>query len=61
MDQLNLSFMICLIFRFIMLVCLTVLIVNLYINIDMFSPDSKKVNIEELIQKYDEGDGHSSV
>ena len=36
-----------------MFICLSILIITLYFNIDQFSPESKTVKLEELVQKYE--------
>ena len=38
---------------FVLQVCLSTLAYNLYRNIEQFSPESKKVHLDELVQKYD--------
>ena len=57
MDTLILLYMVTIVARFIMYICLSILIVNLYRNIEQFSPESKKVRLDELVEKFDGDEG----
>ena len=54
MTRLNTRYLIYIIVRTILYVCLSILTYNLYLNIEKFTPDSKKVKIEEVLEKYED-------
>ena len=63
MNQLNVRYLISIICRFVMYVCLFILFINIYNNIDQFRHDNKKVRLESLVssdydgERMDKGDG----
>ena len=50
MNQLNLRYFICIISRFVMYICLLILFINIFKNIEQFSHEqNKKVNVDVLV------------
>ena len=47
-------YLVCLILRFFMLLTIAILLISLFRNIELISPENRKIKINELIQKYDE-------
>lgn len=61
MSQLNMRYLICIICRFVMYVCLFILFINIYNNIDQFRLENKKVRLESLVSNDDYDGGENMM